>query len=305
MYTSIVSSLSLALLSSLVSATAPLSYSGYNTIWSSTFSGSSGLLPDTSSWNIITGNLGVNAELETYTSASKNLQLSGGQTLQIVPWKDSSASGGWTSGRIESSYTFTPKAGGRTMAEASIRFGTNAVANKAGLWPAFWLLGDSIRHGTAWPACGELDIMETVNGYLTGYGTVHCNVYPGGVCNEPTGLQGSIGIPDQSWHTWRIVWDNTPSSWTSQTITWYMDGTAFAEISGSEINNEAVWNSLAHSAVFFILNMAIGGSWVSTIHWVPLYLSGVTTYADNTSSSLEVPMPQLWTAMEACESCPS
>lgn len=262
MYKSLLSSLAVAFLSASVSeATTAPSYSGYSTIWSANFAGDAGSLPDTSNWNIITGYLGVNAELETYTSSNQNLQRSGGQTLQIVPRRDSSVSGGWTSGRIESTYTFVPKAGGRTMAEAQIQFGSNPVANKQGLWPAFWILGDSIRHGTAWPACGELDIMETVNGYLTGYGTVHCNVYPGGICNEPNGIQGSTAIPDQGWHTWRIVWDNTASSWTSQTITWYRDGVAFNEISGSQIGDQTVWNSLAHSSLYFILNMAVGGSW--------------------------------------------
>ncbi|KAI0126069.1 putative endo-1,3(4)-beta-glucanase [Xylariales sp. AK1849] len=252
---------SLAVLSSLVSGTAPPSYSGYNNIWNSGFDGAAGLLPSTSDWNIITGNLGVNGELETYTSSTNNLQRSGGQTLQIVPWKDSTVSGGWTSGRMESTYTFTPKAGGRTIAEASIRFGSNPTANKQGMWPAFWILGDSIRHGTAWPGCGELDIMEMVDGYLTGYGTVHCNVIPGGICNEPNGIGESIAVPDQSWHTWRIMWDRTASSWTGETITWYMDGTAFHEISGTEIGDQATWAALAHDPVFFIVNVAVGGSW--------------------------------------------
>jgi beta-glucanase (GH16 family) len=241
------------------------SYSGYNLVWQSTFPSAAGTLPDTSQWNIITGNLGVNAELETYTSSTQNLQNSGGGTLQIVPWRDSTVSGGWTSGRLESTYTFTPAAGKRTMAESQIRFGTNAISDKQGLWPAFWLLGDVLRHGGSWPACGELDVLETVNGQLTGYGTAHCDVYPGGICNEGNGIGGSIAIPDQSWHTWRIVWDRTPSSWESESITWYMDGQQFQQITGSRIGDQNVWATLCHSAEYFILNMAVGGSWVSCL----------------------------------------
>jgi beta-glucanase (GH16 family) len=263
------SAISLGLLPYLISATTPPTYSGYNLQWDSPFTGDAATLPDTTNWKIITGNLGVNNELETYTSATKNVQRSGGQTLQIVPWRDSTKAGGWTSGRLESVYTFTPKAGGKTMAEAKIQFGTNAQANKQGIWPAFWILGSSINHGTAWPACGELDILETVDGRLTGYGTVHCNVNPGGICNEPTGLQGSIAMPNSGWHTWRMVWDNTPSAWTSQTITWYMDGQAFHEISGATIGNQAVWNTLAHSSLYFILNVAVGGDWVSSPRKTP------------------------------------
>jgi hypothetical protein len=78
---------------------------------------------------------------------------------------------------VESKYTFTPQAGKRTMAEAVIRFRPNPVSTK-GIWPAFWLLGNSIRTGTPWPACRELDVMETVNEALTGYGTIHCHGIP-------------------------------------------------------------------------------------------------------------------------------
>ena len=32
-----------------------------------------------------------------------------------------------------------------------------------GMWPAFWLLGNNITK-FAWPACGELDVMEHIDG---------------------------------------------------------------------------------------------------------------------------------------------
>lgn len=200
-----IAAISLAIFPSFIAGTTPPSYSGYNTVWYDAFPGAAGSSPNTNNWNIITGYLGVNNELETYTSSNLNVQISGGSTVQLVPWRDSSATYGWTSGRLESKYTFTPSASGKTMAEASIRFGGNAQVNKQGMWPAFWLLGDALRHGTGWPACGELDIMEMVDGYLTGYGTVHCNVYPGGICNEPSGIGASTAVSDYSWHTWRIV----------------------------------------------------------------------------------------------------
>ncbi|KAI5922478.1 family 16 glycosyl hydrolase [Camillea tinctor] len=250
--------LALAATATTVSAEAVPGYSGYNTVWADTFDGAAGQMINTNNWNIITG-INVNNEWQQYTTSTNNMQLSGGATLQIVPRKDSS--GQWTSARVESKYTFTPVAGGLTMGEAKIRFGDNAIANKQGIWPAFWLLGNSIRTGTAWPACGELDVMETVNGVLTGYGTAHCDVYPGGACNEPSGLAGTTAIPDQGWHTWRIVWDRRASSWTGETITWYRDGAQFQQISGAQIGSQSVWNSLAGSPVYFILNVAVGGNW--------------------------------------------
>ncbi|KAJ9131631.1 Secreted glucosidase [Pleurostoma richardsiae] len=233
---------SLSLLQALVLCTIPSlvaswdapSYSGFSLVWQATFPSAAGTLPSSDNWNIITGNLGVNSELETYTSSTSNVQCSGGGTLQLVPWRDSSVSGGWTSGRIESKYTFTPVAGEKTMVEAEIRFGTNAVANKQGLWPAFWMLGDSLRNGGSWPACGELDVMETVNGVLTTYGTAHCGVYPGGPCNEGTGIGGHTSLPDQGWHTHRLQFDRSSNNWATETITWYLDGVQYFQIVGSQ-----------------------------------------------------------------------
>ncbi|KAI1458719.1 glycoside hydrolase family 16 protein [Annulohypoxylon moriforme] len=241
-----------------VSAESAPGYSGWRNIWTETFDGAAGSSVNTGNWNIITG-LKVNNEVQTYTTSNQNLQLSGGATVQIVPRKDSS--GAWTSARIESTYTFTPTAGTQTMAEAKIRFGDNPTANKQGIWPAFWMLGASVRNGVAWPACGEIDVMETVNGILTGHGTIHCDVYPGGACNEPNGIGGPVGLADQSWHTWRAVWDRRASSWTGETITWYLDGNQFFQVSGSTVNSQSVWNTLAADPVYFILNVAVGGDW--------------------------------------------
>lgn len=243
-------------------------YSGYTLLWTAPFTGTAGTSPSTSSWNIITGYLGVNSELEKYTSSTKNLQLSGGSTLQFVPWTDSSTAYGWTSARIESVNSWTPASGVITRVEAEIDFGTNAISTKQGFWPAFWMLAESYRTGAAsWPECGELDILETINGVLTGYGTAHC----GDECNDEfdyEGLQGSINIPDQSWHTWRLEWDRTSGNWQTETIKWSMDGTVFQTLTGSSFD-QSVWATLAHSPYYIIFNMAVGGAWVS----LPYFLS--------------------------------
>ena len=238
-------------------------YNGFGRVWQDTFAGAGGSLPDTNNWNIVEGYLNVNAELEVYTRSTRNVQRSGGSTIQLVPWRDSSVFSGWTSGRVESKYVFTPQPWKITRTEAFVRFGSNNIWNKQGIWPAFWMLGNALRNGGSWPACGELDILETVNGQLIGYGTAHCDVNPGGVCNEGNGIGGSIGFPDQGWHTWRIEFDRTKGSWQQETITWFMDGQQFHQISGSRIGNEGVWNTLCHSPFYFILNVAVGGNWVS------------------------------------------
>lgn len=236
-------------------------YAGFNTIWQDAFIGSSGQSPDTNNWNIITGNLGVNNEWEIYQSGWENLQLSGGNTLQIVPVI---MNGQWTSGRIESKYTFTPQDGRLTRAEAKIRFGDAPAANKQGIWPAFWIMGDSIRHGTGWPGNGEIDVMERVNSEWAGHGTLHCDVYPGGICNEPNGKGASVGLGDNGWHLWRVEWDRRTDNWADEILIWYLDGVQFHSVAGWQVGWD-VWQDIANSPLYFLLNVAVGGNWVSHV----------------------------------------
>ena len=105
-------------------------YGGYNTVWQETFPGSAGQLVNEQRWQIVT-NYHVNNEWQEYTRSNRNMQISGGGTLQIVPLLDR-ATGKWTSGRVESWYTFTPRDGKVTLAEAKIRFGNAPAANKQG-----------------------------------------------------------------------------------------------------------------------------------------------------------------------------
>lgn len=108
-------------------------YGGYNTVWQETFPGAAGEMVNEQRWQIIT-NYHVNNEWQEYTRSNRNMQISGGGTLQIVPLLDR-ATGKWTSGRVESWYTFTPRDGKVTLAEAKIRFGNAPAANKQGEFP--------------------------------------------------------------------------------------------------------------------------------------------------------------------------
>ncbi len=237
-------------------------YPGFTTVWQESFFGNKGQSPDTNNWNIILGNLGVNGEWEMYQGEWKNLQLSGSSTLQIVPVI---VNGQWTSGRIESKYTFTPQDGRVTRAEAKLRFGDAPAANKQGIWPAFWIMGDSIRHGTVWPGNGEIDVMERVNSEKAGHGTLHCDVNPNGICSEPNGLGSTVNLPDNDWHVWRVEWDRRADDWNDEVLTWYLDGNKFHSITGRQVQWE-VWQDIAANPLFFILNVAVGGGWVS---WHP------------------------------------
>ncbi|VUC25311.1 unnamed protein product [Clonostachys rosea] len=240
---------------SFAQAIQPPAINGFKLTWGEDFKGDAGVPPDSTAWTIAL-DIQTNNELQTYTTSNKNLQLSGGETLQIVPVKGSN--GAWSSARIESKASYTPQPGKKMRWQAGIRMGTSA--NRKGLWPAWWMLGDSMRHGTDWPMCGELDIFEQINGLMEGFGTIHCQQPEGGICNEPKGRGVTTTIPDNEFHSWGLVVDRTSNNWQTETIQWLRDGIPFSTVTGAEIGDQGVWSTLAHSPFYMLLNVAVGGS---------------------------------------------
>lgn len=245
-------------LPALAAAIAPPSIDGFSILFSEDFAGAAGASPDSSVWNVATA-IDTNAEVQSYTTSNKNLQISGGETIQFVPRKGST--GTWTSGRIETVGAWTPEAGKVMVIQSSLLLGDNAQANKQGLWPAFWALGDAMRHGTEWPLAGEIDIFEQVNGVPTAYGTVHCGTSTGGACDEPSGIAGTVALPTEGFNTWGVRIDLTNSDWTQQTIQWQLNGATYNTLTGSVIGDEGTWGTLAHSPLYVLLNVAVGGDW--------------------------------------------
>ncbi|KAH6605569.1 glycoside hydrolase family 16 [Trichoderma cornu-damae] len=249
-----------ALVVSSARATLSPNVAGMNLVWQETFIGDQGDMINLTEWNVITG-IHYNDEVETYTESSSNMQLSGGQTLQLVP-QQSPTTGEWTSSRIESVQSWAPAPGKSMQVQAALRGGTSSIDQRQGMWPAFWMLGEAQRQGTPWPRCGELDIFEQVNGQLTGYGTAHCDHTDGGACSEPSGLGQAIAMPqDDNFHTWALKIDRTSNNWQTETIQWFMDGILFHVLTGAQIGDEGVWATLAHSPMYIILNLAVGGVW--------------------------------------------
>lgn len=246
----------LATTATLSQAIYPPTIDGLTLAWSDTFDGAAGGRPNSEAWNLVT-NTNTNNEVQTYTESSQNIQLSGGSTLQLVPFKDQN--GAWTSGRIETRGSFTPQPGKVMRWQAGIRMGS--AANKKGMWPAFWMLGDAMRTGTQWPLCGEIDIFEQLNGDMTGHGTIHCGTEKGGVCNEPLGRGATVPIPDNEFHNWGLVIDRSSNNWQTEVIQWQLNGVPFQTITGAQLGDEGTWATLAHSPLYVLLNVAVGGNW--------------------------------------------
>jgi beta-glucanase (GH16 family) len=204
----------------------------YQLVWSDEFNGTS---LNTANWNIDVGNPGVNSEQEYYQSL--NVTETGGNL--VITARNQSVDGQpYTSGKIETYGKFSTTYG---RIEARI-----ALPMVTGMWPAFWMLGNSINTGTGWPQCGEIDIMEQVNTNNTILGTMHW--YDNG--NVQYGSSTSTSNTPEDFHIYAVEWN-------SQSINWYVDNTLYVTGNiSNDINNTGAFQD----PFYIILNLAVGGT---------------------------------------------
>jgi beta-glucanase (GH16 family) len=248
-------------------ASVPPPDSGWTQVWADDFNGGANTLPSSGNWIFDTGhgypggpgNWGT-GEIQNYTTSTSNISLDGGGNLRITPVRD--GSGNWTSARIETQRSdFRPPSGGVLRIEGRIQM-PNVTGNQAlGYWPAFWALGAPYRGNYwNWPAIGEFDIMENVNGINSVWGVLHCGVNPGGPCNETNGIAANRACPGSScqsaYHTYRFEWD---ASTSPQQLRWYVDGQQFHTVTQSQVGNDA-WSQMTANGYFILLNVAMGGA---------------------------------------------
>ncbi|MFI5931604.1 carbohydrate-binding protein [Actinoplanes sp. NPDC051494] len=249
-------------------ASLPPPPSGWTQVWADDFTGSANTLPSSANWIIDTGTSYPGGpaqwgtgEIQTYTNSTTNIAQDGSGNLRITPVRGSS--GQWTSARIETQRTdFKPAAGGVLRIEGRIQMPNVTGAEAAGYWPAFWALGAPYRGNYQnWPAIGEFDIMENVNGINSVWGVLHCGVNPGGPCGETNGLGASRACPGSTcqaaFHTYAFEWDRgvTPNQ-----LRWYVDGQQFHTVTQSQVGEPYWSNMTGHNGYFLLLNVAMGGA---------------------------------------------
>lgn len=197
-------------------------------------------------------------EIETMTDSTDNVRLDGKGALEIVP---TLREGRWYSGRIESRRSdFAPPPGGVLRIEASIALPDVTGAAAGGYWPAFWTLGAGLRDGyTGWPAIGELDVMESVNGRDAVFGTMHCGTLDGGPCKEPMGLSSARQKCSDcrgAFHSYAVEIDTASGA---EEVRWSLDGRVYHRVKASGMD-AATWDRAVKQGQFLILNVAMGGA---------------------------------------------
>jgi beta-glucanase (GH16 family) len=249
-------------------AAVPPTPAGWSLVWADDFTGAANTLPSSANWIIDIGhnypggpgNWGT-GEIQRYTNSTANVAHDGSGNLRITPIRE--ANGEWTSSRIETVRTnFKPPAGGTLRIEGRIQMPNVTGAQAAGYWPAFWALGAPYRGNYQnWPAIGEFDVMENVNGINSVWGVLHCGVNPGGPCNETNGLGASRACPgstcQSAFHTYRFEWDTAANP---DQLRWYVDGQHYHTVTQSQVGEPHWSNMTSHAGYFLLLNVAMGGA---------------------------------------------
>ena len=222
--------------------------SSWKLVWSDEFNGDS---LNTDVWTRETGGSGWgNNELQYYTDRTDNSYVSDG-TLKIVAKRENYSNCRFTSARLKTAGKKSFKYG---KMEARIKVNGG---NQDGVWPAFWMMGDD---GTAWPWCGELDIMEHANSRNYVEGTIHWNA-GGSSYNTPYNhiFWGSYSVPAyyyysdnnngiNGWHTYGVIWDEN-------TIKWYVDNNIYLT---AYLNDDNAYAFRKNH--YFLLNLALGSN---------------------------------------------
>ncbi|KAJ7799914.1 glycoside hydrolase family 16 protein, partial [Mycena olivaceomarginata] len=237
------------------------SLDGYTVVWSDDFDGAHGAGIDHNKWNQKTGpGPSGNHEWQLYTAGTENVHLSGDGQLYIVPTHSGNQ---WYSGRLESKTSQVCDNGHAMIFQAELwapNF-TGSPAKFAGLWPAFWALGEDLRSGgVSWPRCGEWDIFEVTNNLSDqNKATLHYENPPNSGKDDPH-FGGFVHYEGGQYHTWALKVDRRPKDWRSQSLTWYLDGKEFYSVNGAAIG-DMHWIQVACRPYFIIFNMAVGGDY--------------------------------------------
>ncbi len=255
-------------------------------VWSDEFanSGSANAQPNATTWTYDTGtNCCGNNELETYcawgsttgpcTPTNPNAYVGTDGYLHVVALNPSANV--YTSARLKSQGLFSFQYG---RIEAKMM-----LPESQGMWPAFWLLGNNITT-VSWPACGEADIMEHIDGAVPpspnlGVDWIAGSVHGGTSSNHADGTQQyhPAGFSAAAWHTYGMIWSKGQ-------VQFYVDAPSNIYATFNSSNFNGTW-PFDQGPMFIILNLAVGGDWpgspnTTTVFPGPMLVDYVRIYTN-------------------------
>jgi beta-glucanase (GH16 family) len=216
-------------------------------IWADECNGVAGSPPDPAKWGL--SSWAPDGELQAYTTSTANAYHDG-KCLVIKAIKQVSGAKQYTSARLMSRNATQPG-----------RFATGLVAARikvpagGGVWPAFWLLGDDNLSESAWPRCGEIDVMEATTAPSLA-GLVHQGTHSPAVSDPgrdiAVGISPTLGEWDSTFHVYS-------ARWTADEVRFYVDEWPTGRVARGDVEAAGgVWQ-FAHRQLGLVLNVAVGG----------------------------------------------
>lgn len=236
---------------------------GWTLSWSDEFNQS---VLDENVWTRQAMKFPYNNEMQQYLGDSSVAYTENGyMVIKAARVRETNTRGSFTSARVISNpggADGKSGAAGKTFLYGKIAARIQLPYGR-GLWPAFWMLGDNVSEtggDTAWPVCGEIDILESGsnrapnNGNGTVSGALHHDPSPNNTRKQNLCLDTALTtLPDgelmaAKFRVFEIEWDQ-------EKIVWKLDGVKFGEASISEETRDEF-----HKEFYAIFNIAVGGN---------------------------------------------
>jgi beta-glucanase (GH16 family) len=205
---------------------------------------------DRSKWNAEVTGMHVNNELQAYVDSNATIYLENNMlVLRPLYTSGFQTKDGqhfdFISGRINTKNKFDFKYG---TAEARIK-----MTDGAGLWPAWWILGNG-----PWPATGEIDVMEFVGEKEWASAAVHGPGYSGA-----TPFVNKFNFTKDNditqWHVYGV-------DWTPDSLVFKYDGIPVMSVTKSMTSKYGNW--AFDNNKFLILNFAVGGVYPAKVNGI-------------------------------------
>ena len=204
--------------------------------------------PDPEKWDFEVGNhQWHNNELQAYTDRPENVFVSGGR-LHIVALKKQDGEREYTSARMVT-------CGKRDFTKGLFEIRCKLPKGQ-GSWPAIWLLGSSIKTGTPWPRCGEIDIVEHSAGRQDElFFSLHSNRHnhTRNDTKQYTTFIKAAGV-SEDFHDYLL-------EWTDDRMEFYFDGISCCRYNRSDDTEDQSAESWPFDEPHFLIcNIAVGGT---------------------------------------------
>ncbi len=257
-------------------------------VWSDEFDTDGAI--DASKWfqqhQLPEGNSWYNGEVQHYTDRMDNSFVENG-VLKIVAKKetfnDQGVTKNYTSARLNSKFAFTY---GKVEVRAKLPTGV-------GTWPAIWMLGKNINEDgaywdnqgfgtTAWPQCGEIDIMEHWG---------HNQNYVQSAMHTPSSFGGTVNIGGRNIPTASTEFHVYTLEWTAEKMVFSIDNVVHYTYN-PPVKDANTWPF--DSEQYLLLNVAILPSISSSFTSSAMEIDYVRVFEESgeTTSIIEVPKGQ-------------